>query len=133
MVLLGCLGWNVDNPLLVQEDYSLVMENISSKIDIALFKELNESNPEIYIKVKNQGTLQDSTKEKEAELQLWEYDRYNRVKLIILTDGQIWHFYYPLVMGAYYDRKVYSLDFFTKTDKEIAYFLNLFLSSIHQS
>ena len=56
MVLLGCLGWNVDNPLLVQEDYSLVMENISSKIDIALFKELNESNPEIYIKVKKNNS-----------------------------------------------------------------------------
>ncbi len=128
MVLLRCLGWDVDNPLMVQEEYSAIPDQASKKVDLALFKNPKENKPEIYIEVKDHGKIQNPEKEKEAETQLWEYDRHNRVNIAILTDGQIWHFYYPFAMGTYSDRKAYSLDFLARTDEDISHYLKILLS-----
>lgn len=128
MVLLRCLGWDVDNPLIVREEYSAIPDQTSKKVDLALFKNQNENRPEIYIEVKDHGKIQNTEKERDAEKQLWEYDRHNRVNLAILTDGQIWHFYYPFSTGTYSDRKAYSLDFLARTDEDISHYMKLLLS-----
>ena len=128
MVLLRCLGWDVDNPHIVQEEYPAIPDQTSKKVDLALFKNPKERKPEIYIEVKSHGKLHNPEKEKEAETQLWEYDRHNRVNLAILTDGQMWHFYYPFATGSYSDRRAYSLDFLVRTDEDIAHYLQMLLS-----
>lgn len=128
MVLLRCLGWDVDNPNIVQEEYPAIPDQTSKKVDLALFKNPKERKPEIYIEVKSHGKLHNPEKEREAETQLWEYDRHNRVNLAILTDGQIWHFYYPFATGTYSDRKAYSLDFLARTDEDISHYLQMLLS-----
>ena len=128
MVLLRCLGWDVDNPLIVQEEYPAIPDQTSKKVDLALFKNPKENKPEVYIEVKDHGKIQNPEKEREAENQLWEYDRHNRVNIAILTDGQIWHFYYPFATGTYSDRKAYSLDFLARTDEDISHYLKILLS-----
>ncbi len=128
MVFLRCLGWDVDNPLVVREEYPAIPNQTSKKVDLALFKNQNENQPEIYIEVKDHGKIQNLDKEREAENQLWEYDRHNRVNLAILTDGQIWHFYYPFAKGSYSDRKAYSLDLLARTDEDISHYLEMLLS-----
>jgi hypothetical protein len=128
MVFLRCLGWDVDNPLVVREEYPAIPDQTSKKVDLALFKNQNEQQPEIYIEVKDHGKIKNPEKEREAENQLWEYDRHNRVNLAILTDGQIWHFYYPFAKGTYSDRKAYSLDILARTDEDISHYLEMLLS-----
>ena len=128
MVLLRCLGWDVDNHLVVYEEYPAIPDQTSKKVDLALFKSPNEKRPEIYIEVKNHGVIQNPEKEREAEKQLWDYDRHNGVNLAILTDGQIWHFYYPFATGTYSDRKAYSLDFLARTDEDVSHYLQMLLS-----
>ena len=128
MPILYCLEWNVDDPLVVQEEYRAIPDQASKKVDLALFKTPNDNKPEVYIEVKDHGKIQNPEKEAEAEKQLWDYDRHNRVNLAILTDGQTWHFYYPFATGSYSDRKAYSLDFLSRTVEDVSHYLTMLLS-----
>jgi hypothetical protein len=45
-----------------------------------------------------------------SERQLFEYAFHAGVPLVVLTDGQQWHFFLPAEQGDYGERRVYKLD-----------------------
>jgi hypothetical protein len=128
MRLLAILGWDLTKPQTVYEEYPAIPGQEAKKVDLALFASENTAKPELYIEVKRHGLLQNPEEERRAEEQLWEYDKFNRVKLALLTDGQIWHFYHPLATGSYSDRRAYTLDLLTRSEDDCALYLELLLS-----
>ena len=127
-VLLRSLGWDTDNFRAVYEEFKAVPDDSRKRVDLALFTTSDLNHPDVYIEVKDQGKLESPEREKEAEAQLWEYDRHNRVRLAVLTDGQIWHFYYSLATGSYSDRRAYTLDLLSRTVEDSAHYLTLLLA-----
>lgn len=126
--LLHVLGWDTNNPGAVYEQYPAIPGERKKKIDLALFMPGN-TVPDIYIEVKKHGLLQNQEEERRAEDQLWEYDKHNRVKMGILTDGQVWHFYNPFATGTYADRRGYTLDLLARTPDACARYLELLMSA----
>ena len=61
-------------------------------------------------------------------MQLFEYAFHKGVPLVILTDGQEWHFYLPAEEGDYQERRAYKLDLLERETSESSYRLNRYLS-----
>jgi hypothetical protein len=112
MVLLETetLAWDIHNPRQVIEEFSPIPNQIGKKVDLALCAIPQARKADVYIEVKAHGVLKRQEAISEAEAQLGEYESYYRVTLAVLTDGEIWRFYYPLVDGTYADRLALSLN-----------------------
>jgi hypothetical protein len=128
MPVLRSIGWDVDDPKMVHEEYSVIPGQEGKKVDLALSFNREIRKPDVFIEVKAHGVLQNPEAVKRAENQLSEYERYYRVTLAILTDGQQWYFYYPLAGGTYYDRRALSLDVCAGAEEEVAQYISNLLS-----
>ena len=62
-----------------------------------------------------------------SERQLFEYTFHLGVPLVVLTDGQQWHFFLPAEQGDYEERRVYKLDLLERTVSECASQLQRYL------
>jgi predicted type IV restriction endonuclease len=98
--LLGCLGWDRDNPDEVKPQYQV--EN--GFVDFSL--KLNNIDV-IFLEVKRTG--EDLDKEN-YQNQLLRYAFGKGVRLAILTNGMTWWFYLPMKEVDWKKRKFYSID-----------------------
>ena len=92
------LGWNTSSPEIVKPGFSVG----NLRVDIALF---NSKNPIIFIEVRAPGKINLA-----GEEQLFNYANLRSgIPMVVLTDGNEWHFFHSYGSGDYQDRKVKSL------------------------
>ena len=97
--LLGALSWPCWDTHVVAPQYSLE----GRRADFALCHPPDQ--PIALVEVKQLGMSSPS-----SERQLFEYAFHAGVPLVVLTDGQQWHFFLPAEQGDYGERRVYKLD-----------------------
>lgn len=97
--LLGALSWPCWDTHVVAPQYSLE----GRRADFALCHP--PDRPIALVEVKQLGTSSPA-----SERQLFEYAFHAGVPLVVLTDGQQWHFFLPAEQGDYGERRVYKLD-----------------------
>ena len=95
---LHALDWPIFNIQVVVPEYTV--EKL--RVDFALCPV--SSKPLVFIEVKQVGKIEG------AEEQLFGYAYREGIPIAILTDGQIWQFFYPIGQGDYRERKVYELN-----------------------
>ncbi len=117
--IINSLEWNIWNPKEVFTEYIPVPNEDKTKVDIALF--INHYNPpSVFIEVKSLGKID----VKLAELQLRDYNRNNTSEFSIITDGQIWRFYYSQTGGEFSDKCFKIINFI---EDDIETIKNIFL------
>jgi hypothetical protein len=97
--LLGALSWPCWDTHVVAPQYSLE----GRRADFALCHP--SDRPIALVEVKQLGMSSPA-----SERQLFEYAFHAGVPLVVLTDGQQWHFFLPAEQGDYGERRVYKLD-----------------------
>ncbi|MBC8213444.1 MAG: type I restriction enzyme HsdR N-terminal domain-containing protein [Candidatus Marinimicrobia bacterium] len=91
------LGWNIWNPKEVATEFNTVPNEDKSRVDVALFD--NSPTPSVFVEIKAMGKLDfDLAKH---EVQLRDYNRNNTAPFSIITDGQLWRFYYSQTGGEF--------------------------------
>ena len=91
------LGWNIWNPKEVATEFNTVPNEDKSRVDIALFD--NSPTPSVFIEIKGMGKLEfDLAKH---EVQLRDYNRNHTAPFSVITDGQLWRFYYSQTGGEF--------------------------------
>lgn len=98
--ILQQLGWDIWNPQEVYPEFFVTPNEDKTKIDWALFINLNK--PSVFIEVKSVGKI-DSTLA-EVERQLRDYNRNLTAIFSIITDGQKWRFYFPQTGGEFSEK-----------------------------
>lgn len=98
--ILQQLGWDIWNPHEVYPEFYVTPNEDKTKIDWALFINLNK--PSVFIEVKSVGKI-DSTLA-EVERQLRDYNRNLTAIFSIITDGQKWRFYFPQTGGEFSEK-----------------------------
>jgi len=107
--LLGSLSWPCWDTHVVFPQYPLE----GRRADFALCHPTDR--PIALVEVKQLGMSSPA-----SERQLFEYTFHAGVPLVVLTDGQQWHFFLPAEQGDYAERKVYKLDLLEREVKECA-------------
>ncbi len=97
--LLQRLGWDIWNPIEVHPEFSPIRSEDSTRVDIAAFLPPQHLRPAIFIEVKAVGKL--ATNLETAERQLRDYNRNNQAEISVLTDGQLWRFYWAGAAGEF--------------------------------
>jgi hypothetical protein len=122
--ILQGLGWDIWSPREVNTEFVAAPDEDKTKVDVALF--LNAAEPSIFIEVKAPGKIR-----KESlpgfERQLRDYNRNNTALISILTDGQIWRFYYSQTGGDFSGKKVDEFDIGKDNLDDVAVKLQTFL------
>ncbi len=124
MRLLSELGWDIYGRQ-TRGQYAVKSgPDKNGRVDVALLA--NESDPDIFVEVKQHGSLQGS----DAVTQVFNYAWHDNVPFLIVTDGQEWNFYLSRVgRGSDYEnRKVCSLDLIKNDITESEYQLQRYLS-----
>lgn len=114
--LLADLDWNIFDREEVYPEFTIE----GKRVDYAL---RSKNIEKVFIEVKRP----DENLEKHQE-QLLNYSFKQGVQLAILTNGVTWWFYLPLKEGAWTNRKFYTIDFKSQSEKEIAEKLISFLA-----
>ena len=110
------LGWPRYKPDVVIREYSVE----GGEVDFALCHP--PSQPRIFIEAKRVGNIEG------GEEQLFRYAFRRGVPIAILTDGQQWHFFYPIGEGNYRERKVHEMDLTEGDNGKNAEKLNRYLN-----
>ena len=105
--LLGELNWPSHDTQVVIPEYPVE----GRRVDFALCQPALK--PLVFIEVKPVGKIEG------AEKQLFEYVFHIGVPVVILTDGQEWHFFHPSGQGDYRERRVCKLDLVEMDSEEI--------------
>ena len=110
------LGWPRFQPNIVIRKY----EVSETSVDFALCDPLLK--PLVFIEVKPVGNIEG------AEQQLLKYAFQERVPIAVLTDGQRWRFFHPILEGGYNEYTVCELDIIRDKNEEIVKSLDRYLS-----
>lgn len=113
--LLQTLDWPIFDPKFVYPQYKIDR----LEVDFALCS--LPGKPLIFIEVKK---ADDSEKTNE---QLVEYALHVGVPIVIVTDGQEWHFYLSDIQGDYQDRCIYKLHLLTQDVEESVFHFQRYL------
>ena len=115
------LGYNVENPLEVQEEYTAdVGGNKGEKVDIAILNDDSEHTPRILIECKKLSV--DLTQENDRRLwrQLWRYFvASDGVRFGILTNGRLWKLYTDMDKDNLMDDEPYAVLDVLNPDSEV--------------
>ncbi len=114
--LLGELDWPTHDTQVVFPEHPVD----GRRVDFALCQP--PSKPLVFIEVKPVG------KSEGAEKQLFEYAFHKGVPVVILTDGQEWHFFHPSGQGDYAERRVCRLDLIEMDSEESTELLSRYLN-----
>ena len=114
--ILNALNWPTFNTLVVSPEYRVE----GGRVDFALCHP--ESTPRVFVEVKQVGNIEG------AEEQLFGYAFRRGIPIAILTDGQQWHFFYPIGEGNYRERKVHEMDLTADDSEKNAEKLNRYLN-----
>ncbi len=109
------LGWPTWDTRVVIPEYPVK----GGRVDFALCDP--PEKPIAFVEVKGVGQSEG------AERQLFEYAFHAGVPLVILSDGQLWHFFLPAEQGNYDERRVYKLDLMERDVEESATRLTRYL------
>ncbi|MYB94557.1 DUF4268 domain-containing protein [Candidatus Poribacteria bacterium] len=116
-VLLQGLGWPTGDPNIVYPEFPTP----NGRVDYALCDP--ERNPLVLIEAKRVGNLAG------AEEQLFSYTVHLQdVPILILTDGEVWRFFYPAGNGSYAERLVCELNLTNTDSNNNAHRLQRYLS-----
>ena len=115
------LGWRMYDPLEVYPEYPI---EGGGRVDYALCHPPSE--PRVFIEAKKRGTLERT--DERPEEQLFGYDSRVRVPIAVLTDGEIWHLFYPTGRGTWADRKVKEFCLTAEDSEESVKCLEKYLS-----
>ena len=121
--LLRCLGWPTRETLVVCPEYPINKKNV----DFALCQP--DTEPVVFVEIKGVGKIDSEN----AEQQLFKYaseasdNSHQHVHFLVLTDGQIWQFFYP-TDGSYAERRGCELDLFYGNPEKNAYWLQRYLN-----
>lgn len=96
--MLDLLDWPAFDTDVVWPQYQI--EN--GRVDFALCDP--PAKPAVLVEVKRLGSAE------AGEKQLFEYAFHQGIPMVVLTDGQEWHFYLPAERGSYQERRAYLLD-----------------------
>ncbi len=96
--LMQSLSWPTYDTQIVVPEYPVE----GRRVDFALCHP--PGKPIVFVEVKQIGQSDG------GERQLFEYAFHRGVPMVILTDGQEWHFFLPAEQGDYGERRVYKLD-----------------------
>jgi len=102
------LGWPTWDTRIVAPEYPVK----GGRVDYALCDP--PEKPIAFVEVKGVGQSEG------AERQLFEYAFHAGVPVVILSDGQLWHFFLPAEQGNYDERRVYKLDLMERDVEESA-------------
>lgn len=105
--LLDALGWPVFDTSVVVPEFPVD----TGRVDFALCHP--PRRPMAFIEVKHLGKLDAS-----GEKQLFQYAFHLGTQLVVLTDGQEWHFYVPSGAGSYSERHIHKLDILERDTQE---------------
>ena len=108
--IIGFLGWDINNPTIVAPEYTC---GNFGRVDYALLDA--NSNPKVLIEVKAIGKISDGITE-----QIARYGYATGAAIIVLTDGQEWHFYYAAAGDvSMQERRFYKIDVSDRDSDEI--------------
>lgn len=113
--LLHTLGWPRYNTQVVIPEYPVE----EGRVDFALCHP--PSKPLVFVEVKQVGKIGG------AEKQLFGYAFHIGVPIVILTDGQEWHFFQPSGQGDYRERRVCKLDLIKTENEDSSEYLKRYL------
>lgn len=117
-------GWDIWHPSEVFTEFCPNRMEDNTKVDIALF--LPPYNiPSVFIEVKALGKIGNLS---QVETQLRDYNRNNTAPISIITDGNLWRFYYALTGGTFADKCFKHFNVLTDDAEEILDVLDTFLS-----
>lgn len=95
--ILQALGWDIWNPTETNSEFIVVPSEDRTRVDIALFD--TPLTPCVFIEIKAVGKLNENLEQ--TELQLRDYNRNLTALFCVITDGNIWRFYYPQTGGEF--------------------------------
>lgn len=90
------LGWDIWNPKETNCEFIVAPNEDKTRVDIALFDALT---PCVFIEIKAVGKLIDRIVD--IERQLRDYNRNLTALFCVITDGNIWRFYYSQTGGEF--------------------------------
>ncbi|MGI4740962.1 MAG: DUF4357 domain-containing protein [Janthinobacterium lividum] len=123
--ILHQLGWNIWDPRQVYTEFKPVKTEDNTKVDIALFAG-NYSNDTVFIECKAVGKVNDDLAK--VEMQLRDYNRNNTALFTIITDGQIWRFYFSFAGGEFSQKLFKILDIANDSIEDLEQHFQSFLS-----
>ena len=106
--ILEALGWDVYDPELVRDEFSLKLKNRRRRIDMALC--VSHGNPRCIVELKATGHDLKEIGRSADDQQLFEYSFHAGAPLALLTNGATWRFYSTQSAGTYEERLVRALD-----------------------
>ena len=98
--ILQSLGWDIWNPKETNCEFIVAPHEDKTRVDIALFDAFK--NPCVFIEIKAVGTLNDRIGH--IERQLRDYNRNLTALFCVITDGNIWRFYYSQTGGEFSEK-----------------------------
>ena len=124
--ILNELGWDVDDPQKVYDEYPLKLETTTRRIDVALCVAPGKLRCIIELKATNYDLKQIG--KSDGDRQLFQYLFHAGAPIALLTNGIDWRFYSPFSAGTYEERLVRTLDIQKQTAEEVAANLERYLS-----
>ncbi len=97
--ILQSLGWDIWNPKETNCEFNVAPHEDKTRVDIALFDA--GKNPYVFIEIKAVGKLNDID---HIEKQLRDYNRNLTALFCVITDGNIWRFYYSQTGGEFSEK-----------------------------
>lgn len=122
--ILQKLGWDIWNPKEVATEFPVLPSEDYTRVDIALFE--NPSTLSVFIEIKAMGKLE--TELNKCEIQLRDYNRNNTALFSIITDGQIWRFYFSQTGGEFSKKCFKVLDLLDDDLEDVELSFYAFLS-----
>ena len=121
--ILQSLGWEIFDPNLIQLEFPMQGHKGVIKADFALFCPTISKSPVCIIEAKAVGNAN-----AKADAQLFQYAFYTGVSLAVVTDGQEWRIYLPLVQGNLEERLVRTINLVREDESKIVTALRRYLS-----
>ena len=121
--ILQSLGWDIWNPTETNCEFIVAPHEDKTRVDIALFDAVK--NPCVFIEIKAVGTLNDID---HIEKQLRDYNRNLTALFCVITDGNIWRFYYSQTGGEFSEKCFRVINLLEDETNDIKLNFDAFLS-----
>ena len=96
--ILRALSWNTDDNRQLKTEHPVA----NGRVDYALF---HYGQPKAFIEAKRKGEAENQA----SREQLFDYTPNRDIPILVLTDGQLWEFYFGMGPGTWEDRRFHRL------------------------
>lgn len=122
--ILQSLGWDIWNPKETNCEFIVAPHEDKTRVDIALFD--NFKNPRVFLEIKAVGALHN--KIEQIERQLRDYNRNLTALFCVITDGNVWRFYYSQTGGEFSQKCFRQINILEDQIDDVELNFNAFLS-----